>query len=136
MPSTGGTAIQLTRDGGIAASEGGDGFLYYARSVQSPTSIWRMPVAGGPETRVVDGLSYSTNFAVGARGLYFVSRGESMYDTAVEYLEFGSLTRTRLAGLGGRRWGFGVALSPDEHWFMYSVVQSVNSNLMVVDDVR
>ena len=54
----------------------------------------------------------------------------------MEYLEFGSLTRTRLAGLGGRRWWYGVALSPDEQWFMYSVVQSMNSNLMVVDDVR
>ena len=69
---------------------------------QSPTSIWRMPVAGGPETLVVEGLSYSINFAVGDRGLYFVSRGESRYDTAVEYLEFGSLTRTRLADLGRR----------------------------------
>jgi Tol biopolymer transport system component len=136
LPSHGGTAVQWTRNGGTAASEGADGFLYYARAARPPTSIWRMPVAGGPETLVVEGLSYAINFAVGARGLFFVSRGESMYDTAVEYLEFGSLTRTKLAGLGGRRWGFGVALSPDEQWFMYSVVQNENSNLMVVDDVR
>jgi serine/threonine protein kinase/Tol biopolymer transport system component len=136
IPATGGTAVQWTNNGGIAASEGGDGFLYYARSAQSPTSIWRRPVSGGPETPVVNGLSYSTNFAVGARGLFFVSRGESMYDTAVEYVEFGSLRRTRLASLGGRRWGYGVALSPDQQWFTYSVVQSMNSNLMVVDDVR
>ena len=136
MPSNGGAAVQITRNGGIAASEAADGFLYYARAGQSPTSIWRMPVAGGPETLVVEGLSYSVNFAVGDRGLYFVSTGESIYDAAVEYLEFGSLTRTRLAGLGGRRWWYGVALSPDQQWFMYSVVQNMNSNLMVVDDVR
>jgi serine/threonine protein kinase/Tol biopolymer transport system component len=136
LPSHGGAAIQWTRNGGTAASEGADGFLYYARAARPPTSIWRMPATGGPETLVVEGLSYAINFAVGARGLFFVSRGESMYDTAVEYVDFGSLTRTRLAGLGGRRWGYGVALSPDARWFMYSVVQNENSNLMVVDDVR
>ena len=83
-----------------------------------------MPVAGGPETLVVEGLSYAINFAVGDRGLYFVSMGESSYDTAVEYLEFGSLTRTKLADLGRRAWWFGAALSPDQQWFMYSVVQN------------
>jgi eukaryotic-like serine/threonine-protein kinase len=134
MPSDGGAAVQLTRNGGTAASEAGDGFLYYAKEQSSPTSIWRMPVAGGPETLVVEGLSQSINFAVGSRGLFFVSRGQSMYDTAVEYLEFGSMTRTRLAGLGGRLW-YGVALSPDEQWFMYSVVQNEDSNLMVMDGV-
>ncbi|AMY08495.1 Serine/threonine-protein kinase PknB [Luteitalea pratensis] len=136
LPSNGGPAVQWTRNGGIAASEAADGFLYYARAAQSPTSIWRMPVAGGPEALVVEGLSYSVNFAVGDRGLYFVSTGESIYDAALEYLEFGSLTRTRLAGLGDRRWWYGVALSPDQQWFMYSVEQNMNSNLMVVDDVR
>jgi serine/threonine protein kinase/Tol biopolymer transport system component len=136
VPATGGAAVQWTRNGGMAAIEGADGFLYYARAARSPTGIWRMPVAGGPEALVVEGLSYSNNFALGDRGLYFVSRGESMYDTAVEYLEFGSLTPTRLVGLGGRRWWYGVALSPDEQWFMYSVVQNMNSNLMVVDGVR
>ncbi|AMY08471.1 respiratory response protein A [Luteitalea pratensis] len=136
MPSDGGAAVQITRNGGTAATEAADGFLYYAKEQSSPTSIWRMPVAGGPETLVVDGLSYAINFAVGDRGLYFVSAGESRFDTAVEYLEFGSLTRTRLADLGGRHPWFGVALSPDQHSFMYSVVQNVNTNLMVVDGVR
>ena len=136
MPSNGGEAVQVTRNGGIAAAEGRDGFLYYARAAQSPTSIWRMPVAGGPETLVAEGLSYSANFAVGDSGLYFLSRGESVNDAAVEHLAFASLTRTRLADLGGRRWWYGVALSPDQQWFMYSVVQNMNSNLMVVDDVR
>ncbi len=109
MPASGGTAIQLTRNGGIAASEGGDGFLYYARAVQSPTSIWRMPVTGGPETLVVEGLSYSANFAVGDRGLYFVSRGESIYDAAVEYLRVrlpgrAPGWRVLAAGAGGTAW--------------------------------
>jgi Tol biopolymer transport system component/DNA-binding winged helix-turn-helix (wHTH) protein len=134
LPSVGGAAVQWTRNGGTAASEAVDGFLYYAKATaSSPTSIWRMPVAGGPETLVVEGLSHAINFAVGDRGIYFVSRGESPYDTAVEYLDLGSLTRTRVAGLGGRQWWYGAALSPDQQWFMYSVVQSLNSNLMVVD---
>ena len=71
MPAAGGVPAQITRQGGTAATESRDGFLYYAKQVAA--SIWRVPVDGGAEVHVVDGLSYSLNFAVGERGLYFVA---------------------------------------------------------------
>jgi hypothetical protein len=46
-----------------------------------------------------------------------------------------SLARTRLVGIG-KRWWFGVALNPDEQWLLYSVVENMNSNLMLVDGVK
>jgi hypothetical protein len=36
-------------------------------------------------------------------------------------------------GVAGKRWWFGLALSPDEKSLLYSVVESVNSNLMLVE---
>ena len=58
----------------MTASESLDGrFLYYAKAPVSPTAIWRVPVAGGEETRVTDGLTYTLNFAVADRGLYFTA---------------------------------------------------------------
>jgi hypothetical protein len=55
------------------------------------------------ETLVVDGVSYSSNFAVGRTGLYFMSRGGPSNDTAIEYFDLTSRRRTRLAGVG-KRW--------------------------------
>jgi Tol biopolymer transport system component/DNA-binding winged helix-turn-helix (wHTH) protein len=133
MPAGGGEATQVTRNGGATAVEGRDGFLYFAKSPRSPTALWRMPIAGGDETLVLDGLSYSINFAVGRRGIYFISRNGENTETAAEYFDVASNTRTRLAMIG-KRWWFGVALSPDEQWFMYSVVNDMNSNLMLVDN--
>ena len=78
----------MTRHGGLAGIEGMDGFIYYAKTPRSPTSVWRVPVSGGgEETVVVDGLSYSTNFAVGGTGLYFMSRGGPANDTAIEHFD-------------------------------------------------
>jgi Tol biopolymer transport system component len=39
MPSDGGPAVRITKGGGIASIEGRDGFLYYAKTLVSPTSI-------------------------------------------------------------------------------------------------
>ena len=84
---------------------------------------------------VAEGVSYSSNFTVGREALYFVSRDGPAENTAIERIDLTSLTRTRLIAVG-KRWWFGVALSPDERWLMYSVVENMNSNLMVVDGVE
>ena len=48
VPTAGGAAIPITRQGGLTATESPDGrFLYYAKGTVSPTSIWRVPVGGG-----------------------------------------------------------------------------------------
>ena len=124
--------MQITKGGGIASIEGRDGFLYYAKEQRSPTSIWRVPVGRGNETRVLDGLSYFSNFAVGERRLYFISQGASVTDTSIEYFDVFAGRRTRLGAIG-KQWWYGVALSPDEKWLMYSVVDRTDSKLMVVD---
>ncbi len=75
MPSAGGTATQITRQGGLTATESPDRrFLYYAKRTLSPTTIWRVSVGGGEETEVVDGLSYPLNFVVADRGLSLCRR--------------------------------------------------------------
>ncbi len=61
-----------------------------------------------------------------------MSRAGLISDTAIEYLDFASRKRTRLAAVG-KRWWFGMALSPDETSLLFSVVESVNSNLMLVE---
>ena len=132
MPAAGGAPAQITRQGGAAAVESGDGFLYYAKGPASPSSIWRVPVNGGAEVHVVDGLSYSINFAVGERGLYFVAFGDTGDKPSVDFFDFATGKRSTLVRLDKPFW-FGMTLSPDERSLVFSLVDSAGSNVMLVD---
>jgi Tol biopolymer transport system component/DNA-binding winged helix-turn-helix (wHTH) protein len=136
IAAMGGAPIRVTKQGGASGMESPDGqFLYYAKDSNSPTSIWRVPVGGGYEEPVVSGLSYALNFAVGKRGLYLIAVGDSPHKTSLDYYEYATKKRTTLAHIGKRFW-WGMALSPDETSLLYAVVDSDGSNLMMVDKVR
>jgi Tol biopolymer transport system component len=133
MPAGGGDAIRVTPNGGMTPVESPDGrFLYYAKDLNSPTSIWRMQVGGGEETKVVDGLSYSINFVVADRGLYFVAVGEAPHKTSLDFYEFATGKRTTLLDIG-KQWWMGMALAPDQRSILFPTVDSAGSNLMLVD---
>ncbi|MFL6449478.1 MAG: hypothetical protein ACJ746_17625 [Bryobacteraceae bacterium] len=52
VPFAGGTAVQVTKDGGADAFESRDGkFVYYTKWEQR--GIWRKPVEGGPDTLII-----------------------------------------------------------------------------------
>ena len=75
IPSRGGAPEQITTGGGYAAAEDPRGeYLFFTRRDQP--GIWRMPLGGGPETRVVEDLEPFDwgNWAVVQDGLYFVRR--------------------------------------------------------------
>jgi Tol biopolymer transport system component/DNA-binding winged helix-turn-helix (wHTH) protein len=135
MPAAGGPPTQITRQGGTAAIESRDGFLYYAKDTRSPTSIWRVPVDGGAEVPVVDGLSYSTNFALTERGLYFVGVGDTPDKVSVDFFDVATRQRSTLVRLDKPFW-FGVTLSPDKRTLVFPLVESAGSNLMLVDKFR
>jgi hypothetical protein len=50
-------------------------------------------------------------------------------------VDFGTGRRTTLATIG-KRWWFGIALSPDERWLLFPVTDREGRDLMLVDDVR
>ena len=119
-----------------AASESFDSrFLYYAKRAASPTSIWRKSLSSGEETLVVEGLSYSLNFVVADRGLYFVSQGDALKKASIEFFDYSSGKTRTLAPLG-KPWWFGVALSRDRQQLLYSVIDRADSNLMLVDKLQ
>ena len=98
-------------------------------------SIWRVPVDGGAEVPVVDGLSYNLNFAVGARGLYFVALNDTPDRPSVDFFDFSTRQRSTLVRLDKPFW-FGMTLSPDERSLVFPLVDSAGSNLMLVDKFR
>jgi Tol biopolymer transport system component/DNA-binding winged helix-turn-helix (wHTH) protein len=125
-------AVQVTRQGGTAAFESVDGrWVYYGKPTQ-PMSIWRVPVGGGEETKVLDFLSYNFNFAVTARGIYLLAlRGGR---PSIEFFDFATRKTTLLYTLDRPFW-FGFAVAPDERSLLFSKVDSRSSDLMVVENI-
>ena len=78
IPAEGGKA-QLVAAGFLAEEGPGDGFLYVLR-LESPAdegaAIWRRPLAGGSETRVLAGIELWdwASWAVRSSGIYFLDR--------------------------------------------------------------
>jgi len=134
MPAAGGSATQVTRASGEFARESPDGrFLYYAKPGM-PSTIWRIPIGGGEEEHVADGLSFPMNFVVGTRGLYFVAVGDAPSKMSIDFVDFGTGRRRTLATIA-KRWWLGIALSPDERWLLFPVTDREGRDLMLVDNV-
>jgi Tol biopolymer transport system component/DNA-binding winged helix-turn-helix (wHTH) protein len=146
MPAGGGTRVQVTRHGGLFGIESFDRrVLYYAKPVGSDFAIWRVPVDGGEEVAVTGvGLTDSLNFAVAREGLYFLS-GSSILEgllgdtplgkDTIDFFDFKTGRRRTILELG-KRSCFGIVVSPDERYLLYSVVNSVSRNLMFVDKIE
>lgn len=136
IPGGGGAAVQVTRLGGVAAFESADGrWLYYAKEMSRPTSIWRVPTGGGEETKVLDGLSYSFNFAVTAKGIYLLAVRGAEPAATIEFFDLATRKTSVLHTLDRPLW-FGFALSPDERVVLFSKIDSAGSDLMLVENLR
>jgi Tol biopolymer transport system component/DNA-binding winged helix-turn-helix (wHTH) protein len=136
IPPGGHPAVQVTRQGGLAAFESADGrWLYYAKDLARPTSIWRVPIDGGEETKVVDGLSYSFNFAVADKGIYLLALRGAPPVPSVEFYDLAT-RKTALLHTLDRPFWFGFALAPDERSILFSKIDSHGSDLMLVENLR
>jgi Tol biopolymer transport system component len=130
-----GTGTQITHGGGLDAQESSDGrFIYYAKA-QSPTAIWRMPIGGGEPVQVIDGLSYPLNFIVSDDGIYFVAVGNTESETSINFFDFRTGARTSRATLA-KPWSYGVGLSPDRRWLLFSVIDRESQDWMMVNRAR
>jgi hypothetical protein len=90
-----------------------------------------VPVNGGEETQIVEGLNNPLSFAVANNGLYFAV-GNTPVTASIDFFEFGTGKRTTLLKLG-KRWFIGLAISPDQKYLVYSVIDSLSRDLMLVD---
>jgi Tol biopolymer transport system component len=135
-PAGGGSKTQVTRNGGFAAFESEDGkYLYYALS-RSQAGLYRMPVGGGAEEAVVEGLKagYWGYWALSPRGVYFADREGEAESAGVYLVNFPGLRarvfgaeKELVAGDGG------MAVSPDGRWLLYTQLDQSGSDLMLAD---
>lgn len=134
MPSQGGEPIQVTKDGGFACMESVDGkYLYYLQSKDPIANLWNVPVEGGEPTQIVEGVANS-NFAVTARGLYYMTQPDVHVETRLVQLWSFSDHKTRVVATLKQGVYHGFSISPDERWLLYAPYGRGGSNVMLVEN--
>ncbi len=150
IPSTGGLAGQVTRRGGFVALESPDGkFLYYSKDFLpvhgSPIAgLWRMPVEGGEEARVIKTLEVGLGgyWDIIDKGIYFVEKGSDNLALAppmvLKFLSFATGRIKEIAPLERELlyWNQGLSASPDGRWVLYQDGERQGSDIMLVENFR
>jgi Tol biopolymer transport system component/DNA-binding winged helix-turn-helix (wHTH) protein len=136
VPSSGGSAVQVTKDGGFYPSESPDGKdLYYSKpTARNPddSTLWKMP-EGGPEIRVLD----IGGGKVIRGGVCFVDFGDSSYE--VKFLDFATnrvsvVSKLDVGILNPPLPAFSAFdVSPDGKWILYGYRQLAESDIMLVE---
>ena len=142
MPSAGGPAARVSRNGGFTCQFSPDGkLLYYLKSRQNG-GIWRLDLAAGTEQPVIPEMA-SRNWKVLHDGIYMldakrssvsanngVSPGEALYyPFATGRVEKLGFTTPKPIGVQG------IDLSPDQKWVYYSQADSQGSDLVIVENL-
>jgi Tol biopolymer transport system component len=137
VPSEGGKPIQVTKEGGMEARESADGrFVYYHGYYdRQKKGVWRVPVAGGPETLVLD--SREGEWDLTEEGIYFIDENAKPVPTICFY-DFATRRIKSLAPVPGDP-AFvmlgNLSVSPDSKWLLYTGGIS-SSDIMMIDNFR
>jgi eukaryotic-like serine/threonine-protein kinase len=137
----GGPAVQVTRAGGFHAIESPDGrYIYYTRAPGAP-GLWRLPVDGGDEEPVIEGLraGFWSYWAIVNEGVYFLDRQEVPKEGIHYYLRFFELKTRKdrlITELPKRPFNSGLDISPDGRSFLYTQVDQSDTDIMLVDNFR
>jgi Tol biopolymer transport system component len=137
-PANGGEAVQVTRKGGFAAFESNDGkFVYYTKF--DSAGLWRVPVEGGEETMVLNQpkAGYWGHWAVADDGIYFVDP-DAKPRAAIEFFSFATSRVTQVGAIDKSpyKWNPGFAVSPDGRWILYSQIDQIDNNIVLVENFR
>jgi hypothetical protein len=101
-----------------------------------------MPVAGGEETPVLRGLraGYWAYWTVIEDGIYYLEREETPPRGTPKYelwfLNLKTGKQSFVAPIDKRPYSSGLALSPDRRWFLYTQIDTSDTDIMLVENFR
>jgi Tol biopolymer transport system component/DNA-binding winged helix-turn-helix (wHTH) protein len=136
VPFKGGPPVRVTTNGGVYAVESDDGrFLYYSKYTQP--GVWRMPVAGGEEVRILDQPAGRQWFswALTPNGIYFLAGAPP--DGKLEFFDFATGKTISIFVLEKPVPLFsGLALSSDGKSLLFGQLESSDSYIMWAKNFR
>jgi Tol biopolymer transport system component len=138
VPSDGGAAIQITKNGCFGGFESVDArTLYYAKA-WGPAPIWQVPVGGGEERPVgpaVEAFRVPWNFAVTAGGIYTSATKNPLAGFEVRFYSF-TTGATEILGRVEKPAGRSMSVSPDGRWLLFQDYPVRRGDLMLVENFR
>lgn len=135
IPAVGGIPVRLTHAGGCLALESTDGnTVFYTKDIEQVSSLWKVNAVGGEEIQVLDSV-YGQNFAVVSSGIYFIPAADSHGNYSIKFMNFRTGAVGTIATLSKEpMWGLSV--SPDERWLLFTQLDNYGSDLMLLEDFR
>jgi Tol biopolymer transport system component len=128
----GGGEVQVTRNRGGGGPLSPDGkLLYYMKDDGIDSALWRVPAEGGEETQVLESVCCS-NVAVVEQGIYFIPR---LSEPVVQFFDFATKKVVTIARLQ-RTAAYGLDVSPDGRWLLYSEYEPRQGDLMLVENFK
>jgi serine/threonine protein kinase len=137
VPVKGGAPVQVTKKGGVYGTESEDGrFLYYSK-FEEP-GIWKMPLSGGEEVKVLDqppGWAWF-NWVLTPRGIYFLDL-MAPPNGRIEFFDVATRRTVPIFSLQNTAPGYaGLAISPDRKAILYGQTDLADSYIMLVKNFR
>lgn len=131
----GGEPEQVTRSGTTAAIVSPDGKWLYFTKAEGVDGLFRQPIDGGEATRVVDAI-FRYNFVATNDGVYYVALPREVNGrTSVRYLDLASRQTREIAPIDSRV-DLGLTLSPDGKHLLFTKIDYVGADLMLVEKFR
>jgi Tol biopolymer transport system component len=134
VPSTGGAAVQITRNGGWVAFESWDGKDLYYSGGFGVSPLYRVPVGGGQETKVLDAVQLKS-FAPVKDGIYFIAPTEPGGRSYIKFLNTITGKIKPVAAIH-KPVSVGLTVSPDGRSLLYSQFDQLDRELILVENFR
>ncbi len=131
VPAAGGNAVQVTKQGGFGAFESTDGRSLYCTKSGVP-GVWKMPVDGGEEARILmEGESPEWALLPGGICLF----KQRVNPATIDFFDFATQRLRHLGTVGpGYSGPSGFAVSPDGKWVLYTRVDQLDSDIVLVEN--
>src|SRR4029077_12822506 len=111
-------------------------FLYYAKGLTVP-GLWRIPTNGGEEVEVINSLEagHWGYWAVVENGIYYL---DTTAKPGIASLALNTSRTTRVFDLENRpaRQAPGLAVSPDKKTILYTQLDALGRDIMLVENFR
>ncbi len=139
IPAQGGDSVQLTHHGGFAPQSAPDGkFIYYAKG-RDLAGVWRVPVDGGPEAKILDAPPPTAwaYFVLREKGIYYADVPHHK-DLGIYFYDFQTQKSSAVLLLEhfGSEGAPGMSISPDGRFVLYTALAQPSVNVMLVDNFR
>ena len=135
-PLAGGRSVLVWR--GIAANplHSPDGrFLYFVDREFGPGSLWRLTIETDEVVKMIEEVSNSSNFKPTTEGLNYVSTRQPDGRYYVMFLGYATKSKRAVVPLTAQP-AYGLDVSPDGEWLLFTQYDSRGCDLMLVENFR